>query len=309
MHTQVQAIQAKKRALELASVLNRNTHTLIAMTADEFVDFAIKSKLNKGWSIQQISEWVDTLIQNSPAIEKTVRDTWERNKSYIKTTGAFTPVLRDTRTLTALALDMQKGGNVFTKFQIKVINKRPNVIFKGYAGLRSHLTGTKYLANNLKVVSIGVGTLGALKAIKGGILFAVVFSVAFYGIEQLLNDKATWHNFIAGVSFDVVSAVTGGAIAWGAVCTYVGGTTAMIAVGPIAVVVIAGFVLVEIFDIIGMHYGVKQKIAAGLIKAEKRMIADIEQTKIKAQRGLNYADEDPLGFIHRLFGVPYLPIK
>ncbi|MFT7559108.1 MAG: hypothetical protein ACI93R_001012 [Flavobacteriales bacterium] len=177
--------------------------------------------------------------------------------------GSFLPVLSDVKVLAALAYDLHKGGGVFSKYRINTHAGKSYVVFKGYAGLRAQLTSTRYLASNPKVVSMGVGKLGAANAIKGGLLITVVFSAAFHAVDQLLNDQATWHDFIAGVSVDVISAITGGAIAWGAVVAVVGGA-AMAAIGPIVLMVFVGAGITYALNAIGDHYGLTEKVAAQL---------------------------------------------
>lgn len=36
------------------------------------------------------------------------------------------------------------------------------------------------------------------------------------------------------------------------------------------------------------------------------MIKSFEEIQSETRKGLNYMDEDPVGFMHRLFGIPYL---
>ncbi len=43
-----------------------------------------------------------------------------------------------------------------------------------------------------------------------------------------------------------------------------------------------------------------------LKESEARAIENIQQIHSEVRKGLNYADEDPIGFMHRLFAVPYL---
>ncbi len=203
-----------------------------------------------------------------------------------------------------MARDLQKGGSVFTKYRVNTHLGKAYVVFKGYPGLRTHLTGTRYLASNPKVISLGIGKLGAANAIKGGIVISIVFSVAFHALDQLLNERATWHDFVAGVSVDVVSALTGGAIAWGAVSVVVG-ATAMAAVGPIALVVVVGAGITYALNAVADHYSITERIAGLLKESEARMKENTRKMREEIRRGLNYADEDPVGFMHKLFGVPY----
>ena len=181
---------------------------------------------------------------------------------------------------------------------------KPYIVFKGYPGLRTHLGGTRYLVNNPKVVSMDVGRFGAANAIKGGIIISIIFSIAFHAIEQVLNNRATWHDFIASVSVDVVSAITGGAIAWGAVSAVIG-ATAMAAVGPIALVVVVGAGLTYALGAVADHYRITEHLANMLIESDSRMKENYHKMKNEVKKGLNYADEDPMGFMYRLFDVPY----
>lgn len=151
---------------------------------------------------------------------------------------------------------------------------------------------------------MAVGKLGVAKAIKGGVIISIVFTVVFHALDQLMNDKATWHDFFAGVAVDVAAATAGAAIAWGVVSAVVG-ATAMAAIGPIALVVVVGAGMTAALNAIGSHFGVTSKLAGLLKEAEQRMLDSIEEVKWEVRRGLNYADEDPVGFMRRLFGVPY----
>ncbi len=58
------------------------------------------------------------------------------------------------------------------------------VILEDYAGLRTQLNGTRYLANP-KVVSMAIGKLGAARAINGGVVISVIFSLGFHALDQL----------------------------------------------------------------------------------------------------------------------------
>jgi len=49
----------------------------------------------------------------------------------------------------------------------------------------------------------------------------------------------------------------------------------------------------------------KYRISTLLKESESRMKENYRNMKNEIKKGLNYADEDPVGFMHRLFGVPY----
>lgn len=299
------AISKGANASELERSLKKNEHTLVVMNPEEFIDFIVCQKVRGGISREGVYDWMDSVIMKSGEVSPMTKQVWQENKSYIKSYGSYMPALADTKVLAALAYDLRKGGGLFTSYQIKTYSGRSYVIFKGYAGLRSQLNATRYLANNPKVVSLGVGQLGAAKAIKGGLVLSIVFTVAFHSVEQLLNDRSTWHDFVAGVSVDVVSAVAGSAIAWSTVSTVVG-AAAMATIGPIAIVVVVGIGATYVLNAIGEHYGLSGKLSRLLKIAECRMRESVEGVQRETRKGLNYMDEDPVGFMHKLFGIPYL---
>ncbi|AFU98415.1 hypothetical protein M5M_06100 [Simiduia agarivorans SA1 = DSM 21679] len=46
-------------------------------------------------------------------------------------------------------------------------------------------------------------------------------------------------------------------------------------------------------------------LMSDLVDAEHLLSERLNELKSEVRKGLNYADEDPVGFMHRLFGVPY----
>lgn len=142
---------------------------------------------------------------------------------------------------------MQRQGNVFSKFKIKVYNGSPAIIMTSYPGIRAHLTGTRYLASNPKVFTIGVGKLEAAKAMKGGFVLTLAISVTFHAVDFALSDQKTWHDLVAGIAVDM--AVVGAAIATSSAIIAMGGTLiAGIAIAPLIIVVSVGFLFAWIFS-------------------------------------------------------------
>jgi hypothetical protein len=291
--------------IHLVQVLKKNKQTLVVMMPDEFIDFIVVQKKRSGLTNEDITNWLDSLIANATDVSAAAKQEWLKQKEKLKSAGAFLPVLNDSKTLAVLAADLLKGGSILSGYRVNTHAGRAYVILQGYPGLRSQLTGTRYLLNNPKVIRMGVGKMGAANAIKGGVVIAIVFSVAFHALDQMMNDRATWHDFVAGVGFDVASAVTGAALAWGVVSTVVG-ATAMAAVGPILLVVAVGAGITLALNAVGEHYEITEKLVHLLKDAESRYVSNIRQMKSEIRRGLNYADEDPVGFMRRLFGLPYL---
>ncbi|ELR63137.1 hypothetical protein C942_04079 [Photobacterium marinum] len=203
----------------------------------------------------------------------------------------------DIQVLGAIALEMKRSGNTFAKYQIKIYKGKSNVIFKGYSGLRKHLTGTKYLASNPKVISFGIGKLGVKNAIKGGFITTIIISATFHAFEQMLNDQATWHDFIGGLAVDVGIAAISSGIAWGSIATYVG--------GPMLAVVVIGGTLTIFTSAFINSYSLSKRISDSLRALEEDTrtgLANIQRDIKRAERQYHY---DPVGFMLRLFGIPY----
>ena len=294
-------IAQQQRQQKIQAALKNNQHTLVQMNSAEFMDFIFHIQRLKGKNQTQTVEWVDEILATKQVVSKE----WEQYKASIKTWTGLIPLNLDVLALGAVALEMQRGGNVFSKYQIKTYSGKPNVIFKGYSGLRAHLTGTKYLANNPKVVSFGIGKLGVAKAIKGGFIVTVIISATFHSFEQMLNDKATWHDFVGGLTVDVGIAAVASGIAWGAVATYVGGAVAMVAVGPLLAVVVVGTALTVLTAAFIDSDALSKRISDSLREAEQRLKEGLLEIQYKANRLERVYDEDPVGFMHRLFGIPY----
>ena len=293
------------RKKQLVATLNKNDTTLVAFTVDEFLDYAVAVKVSQGMSQQDARSWIDQVVQSSATLSEATKRHWMEHRDLIKGVGAYTAVAFDLSTLGTLASDLKKGGSYFTKYRVSIHSGKAYVVINGYAGLRQHLTASRYLALNPKVVSMGVGKAGAISKVGGGVLVSVLFSVAFHALDQLMNDAVTWHHFVAGVTVDVVSAVTAGTFAWVAVSAVFTGT-AMVAVGPMVAVVIVGIGATYALGLLSEQLDINERVANALIEAEKRLTSSINQIKTEVNKGLTYADEDPVGFMHRLFGIPYL---
>lgn len=291
---------------QLIASLEKNDTTLVAFTSEEFLDYAVAVKVSQGMSRADAIVWLEQAGDLSEGMTAAAKRAWEHSKETVKTGGGFLPVALDTSTLRKLAVDLHRGGSVFSKYRVNTYLGRSYVIIEGYPRLRMHLTAARYLANNPKVIDLGVGKLGVKDAIRSGFVVSIIFSVSFHAIDQLMNDSATWHTFVAGVTVDVVSAVTGGAIVWGAAGLYTSGAVAMAAVGPLIIVIAAGIGMTLALNAIADRYELSSKLAQALMDAEERFRTNIGDIKSEFRKGLNYAEEDPVGFMHRLFGIPYL---
>lgn len=84
----------------------------------------------------------------------------------------------------------------------------------GYPSLRRILNGTRYKAQNLQLLDLGIGWRGVAYNIVKGVKFCVYFSLAFRAIELIFKKEYTLVDFFGDVIMDtaktLVSAVVAG---------------------------------------------------------------------------------------------------
>ena len=113
------------------------------------------------------------------------------------------------------------------------------IIFKGYAGLRPHLPGPRYLATNPKVACFVVGSREIIADATKATKIAVIVLVAIDIIRELREDHFSLASLGVRVLSDVLQAA--GAAAIGAAAGIFAMTLGAPAVAAFVVVVGAGF--------------------------------------------------------------------
>lgn len=285
--------------IQRAKFLKSNQTQLVHMSAEEFLDYAIKTKIQQGKSQQQAIEWVSNTLSKA----KISSSDWEENRESFKNLTSYTSVGLDMLALQALAMDMKRGGQAFSKFQIRRYGGREYVIFEGYPGMRRHLKRSRYWANHPKVVSFGIGRTGLKDLVKGGFVVSILVSAGFQLVDKLLSDKKTWRHFVSALIVDVALAVASAGIAWGAVSLVFGASTAVV-VGPLVVAVLVGglsvYFLGELVNSKALTDMLEDtSIAFEHASAEKVKLVqrDIRRAKVEYQ-------SDPISYLYRLFGIP-----
>ncbi|WP_394204512.1 hypothetical protein [Shewanella waksmanii] len=295
------AIAERQRQHQIKSLLSGNNHTLVQMSSAEFVDYIISVKMKQGMTRVEVVDSIDELLAQNDCLPAS----WNRHKEGLKTLGSWFPVLDDVKALTLLAVEMKRQGNVFGKFKVKVYGNAPAVIINSYPGLKAHLNGTRYLASNPKLFTIGVGKLSANKAMKGGFVVSIIFSASFHFAEQVLNDDVTWHHFVAGVAVDMaVVGVTFAAMKLGiaGISMIVAGT----ALAPLAVVVAVGAFSAWYFEDTSEYLAVVAKI---LKDFEHSLVNQIDVVQKDVSKFKYEFQKDPMGQIKRVLGIPNLQVE
>jgi len=206
-------------------------------------------------------EEMDAIVQSSPKAQSPhIKDNWQKLKGKAEVGASYYASADDLRTLSKLVGDL---GGFATKAYVKTYGGKPHIIIKGHPGLRRILTGTKYGIKNPKVITMGLGKAGAIHAAKSGGILSVVLLSAYRVANYFLTDQATLSQLIGSLATDVVKVgiATGASIAAASAVVAMGFT---IAIGPIAAVVLVGIGTSMALSALDEHYGITDRVIAGL---------------------------------------------
>lgn len=227
-------------------------------------------------------EEMDAVIRSSAKGAKpSVQKAWQKIKNKVGTSANYYASADDARTMTMLVADL---GSFGARAYIKNYGGKPHIILKGHAGLRKLLTGTKYGIKNPKVVTMGLGKVGAIKAAKSGGILTVVLLSTYRVVDYVLTDEATLTQLVGTLATDIVKVgiATGASIA---VATFVAGVTT-VAVGPILAVVVVGIGVSMLLDNLDQKYGITDRVIAGLEEINDNANAFVNKQKHDLQNAV-----------------------
>ncbi|TDB54200.1 hypothetical protein [Photorhabdus khanii] len=171
---------------------------------------------------------------------------------------AFSEIVREFRSIGITATEyFDKNGKCYIKIS-------------GHAGLRRIITGTRYGANNPKMLSMGIGQQGLNSSIVKGVKFCIIFSAMYRTIEAIFKDEYTLADFIGNITVDMAKTAIIAATSW-AVGSFLT-TTAILGGSIIAVagiVILVGFGVAIGLEILDARYGISKKLIE-LIKEEMK---------------------------------------
>ena len=204
-----------------------------------------------------------------------IKNAWQKLRGKAEAGANYYAAAGDLRTLSKLVDDL---GGFATKAYVKVYGGKPHIILKGRPGLRRILTGTKYGIRNPKVITMGLGRAGAIHAAKSGGILTIVLLSAYRVVDYFLADNATLSQLIGSLATDVVKVgiATGASIA---VASALVGLGFAIAVGPIAAVIVIGSITSLALGVLDDHYGITDRVIAGLDDIGENMQNEIESVK------------------------------
>jgi hypothetical protein len=190
----------------------------------------------------------------------------------------ISPIL-DASTLALVCKDLGLTG----KIETKIIKGRQYVIFKGYPGLRNLFPGTRYLADNRKIIQMAVGGLGIKHMVKSGALLTIFLTVPLTILECFLEDQNTMSALIGNVASDLAKIGIGSIMA--AIAGLgVGGATTFVAL-PIIVTIGVGLLVGSGLEWLDTKYKLTDKLVAALEKLGDQMAEVQAQSKLGQYRG------------------------
>lgn len=238
-------------------------------------------------------EEMDAIIRSSPAGKKpSVQTPWQKIKGKAELGANYYASADDLRTMSKLVGDL---GSFGAKAYVKNYGGKPHIILKGYPGLRKVLTGTKYGIKNPKVVTMGLGKVGAINAAKSGGIISVVLLTAYRVADYFFTDEVTLNQLIGTLATDVVKVgiATVASIGAASIVVSIGIT---VAIGPIVAVVLVGVAVTAALNILDNHYGITARVIAGLDEMSDNIDYYVERKKQDIQSVANDTIESVIDY-------------
>lgn len=138
---------------------------------------------------------------------------------------------------------------------------RAHIIFKGRAGARQFLTGTRYGLTHPKIISLKMTTAGMKVAARDALIFGIIFCTVIDVVDYFTNDRATLGSLFGTIGMDIAKCLiaTGAAFAVGVGVAAVMGT-AVVAIGPVVAALAVGVGVSLALDWIDGRLGLTKKL-------------------------------------------------
>jgi len=259
----------EKEKKEVRQVINQNKHEVYIVSLEE----------------------MDNVIINGVK-GNIIKDQWKKLKSKLEFSANYYSTGSDIVLLGKLMGDLGYAG---TKAYIKYYGGQPHIILKGYPGLRKIFTGTRYGLQNAKVIQMGLGKHGAVKAARGGGVLTIILLSVYRVVDFFLTDTATLNQLIGTLATDVVKVgiATGASIAAGIGISAAGAALStgaatgvlvgfIVAIGPLVAVIAVGALVSLALSYADEKYQLTDKVIAALDEIEEKGIQGIIEEKKQA---------------------------
>lgn len=175
---------------------------------------------------------------------------------------AFTRILHSLGIRTALA-------------EYKIIRGTPNIILKGYAGLRNQLRRPYYPLDHAKVVTLGIGTKGLQQVARGGAVLSIITTVGLEVVDYMLKDHKTMADLIGGIGVEVVKSGVALGAGYSLGMILMGTGTVFMAVLPLGAMIIVSVFVGSYLNSYDNHYQIKDSVIQALNNVPSNLKAGI----------------------------------
>lgn len=242
--------------------------------------------------ILSVDEMDKVIKSSSNKLNEKANSIWQSLKGKMEYGVGYYANFDDAKVLTKLVADL---GSFGSQAYIKNYNGKVHIILKGRPGLRKVLTGTKYGITNPKVVTMGLGKIGAVNAAKSGGIISIVLITAFRVIDFFMSDTMTLNRLFGTLATDVVKIGIATAASIAAASAVVGfGVT--IAIGPILAVVVVGVAFNYGLNELDKKYSITDRVVAGLDEMESNARALSNRFKQKATNSAGQLTESIIDY-------------
>ena len=260
----------KQRLNAFLTKTNSNKYDIAVLNTKDLSELWVTTKRQAGATQQEAYQLLeDQLTQWGQ------KPFWENIRPGAAFTANYGAAALDTTVLAKLAQDLQRGGSMFSKYQIKSYSGQAVVVLQGNPAFRKTLTSSTYLATNTKVFSMVMGKVGAAKAIAGGLGISLFLSAGLRGMDMFMRDQATWHYFVGSVAADVVKAAVAGVAGFlaGALTATIGATATVgaFAIGPLFAAVAFGAFITFRLELRDEETGFTKAIILSFKQAEENL--------------------------------------
>lgn len=249
------------------------------------------------------SAWLSDQVQQGKFAAEQARKLYNEWKMYPEKAANYFSTVGDLQTLVRLARDL----GPLESFYVKEYKGQLYLILKGNGKLRTILTGTRYGVANPKVVSMGLGYLGAVESIHaGGILTAILISSVDV-MSEVLSDSPSLSRLIGTLAVDVAKVALGAAASFAAVSLFYGAAAvgASFALGPLAVAIIVGLAVGTMLDFIDDRYKLKERLTTMLRDVMVVAAQKLADAKAGIDQSLANTRESLIDAAARLVGAAF----
>jgi len=224
--------------------------------------------------------WTERQVRAGKVTAAKANEFWQKHGSnYLEKLKSYFPIGKDIREGAGTVRLIVSELGIMGRYYIKEYRGRPHIVFKGHAGARQFLTGTRYGIQHHKIISLKMTTAGMKAAAKGGLVFGILFCTVIDVVDYVTKDRATLGQLFGAIGVDIAKCLIGTGAAFAvAVGTAAMMGTAVVAIGPVVAAVIVGVGVSVALDILDNHFGVTKKLGelcdAGLARL-KRLANDI----------------------------------